>query len=57
MPSYYEALPIHKVAMDVAVLVDAVVQRFGKGHKHTLGGRPRETTLDLVILLAKEESE
>ena len=28
MPSYYEALPIYKVAMDVAVRVDAVVQRF-----------------------------
>jgi hypothetical protein len=33
MPSYYEALPIYKVAMDVAVWVDAVVQRFAKGHK------------------------
>ena len=32
MPSYYEALPIYKVAMDVAVRVDAVVQRFAKGH-------------------------
>jgi hypothetical protein len=39
MPSYYEALPIYKVAMDVAVRVDAVVQRFAKGHKYTLGGR------------------
>jgi hypothetical protein len=43
MPSYYEALPIYKVAMDVAVGVDAVVQRFAKGHKYTLGGRLRET--------------
>ena len=33
MPSYYEALPIYKVAMDVAVRVDAVVQRFAKSHK------------------------
>jgi hypothetical protein len=33
MPSYYEASPIYKVAMDVAVRVDAVVQRFAKGHK------------------------
>jgi hypothetical protein len=33
MPSYYEALPIYKVAMDVAVWVDAVVQRFAKSHK------------------------
>jgi hypothetical protein len=38
MSSYYEALPIYKAAMDVAVRVDAVVQRFGKGHKYTLGG-------------------
>jgi hypothetical protein len=51
MPSYYEALPIYKVAMDVAVRVDAVVQRFAKGHKYTLGGRLRETTLDVVMLL------
>jgi len=38
MPSYYEALPIYKVAMDVAVRVDAVVQRFGQGHKYTSVG-------------------
>ena len=53
MPSYYEALPIYKVAMDVAVRVDAVVQRFAKGHKYTLGGRLRETTLDVVMLIAR----
>jgi hypothetical protein len=53
MPSYYEALPIYKVAMDVAVRVDAVVQRFAKGHKYTLGGRLRETTLDVVMLVAR----
>jgi hypothetical protein len=33
MPSYYEALPIYKVAMD--------------------GGRLRETTLDVVMLIAR----
>ena len=33
MPSYYEALPIYKVAMDVAVRMDTVVQRFAKSHK------------------------
>jgi hypothetical protein len=53
MPSYYEALPISKVAMDVAVRVDAVVQRFAKAHKYTLGGRLRETTLDVVMLIAR----
>jgi len=53
MPSYYEALPIYKAAMDVAVRVDAVVQRFAKGHKYTLGGRLRETTLDVVVLVAR----
>jgi len=36
MPSYYEVLPIYGVAMDVAVRVDAVVQRFAKGHKRRL---------------------
>ncbi len=53
MPSYYEALPIYKVAMDVAVRVDAVAQSFTKGHKYTLGGRLRETTLDVVTLIAR----
>jgi hypothetical protein len=48
MPSYYEALPIYKAAMELAVLVDTVVQRFAKGHKYTLGGRLRETALDIV---------
>jgi len=53
MSSYYEALPIYKAAMDVAVRVDAVVQRFAKGHKYTLGGRLRQTTLDVVVLVAQ----
>ncbi|MBN2575723.1 MAG: hypothetical protein JXP73_14245 [Deltaproteobacteria bacterium] len=53
MSSYYEALPIYKVAMDVVIRVDAVVQRFAKGLKHTLGSRLREITLDLVMLIAR----
>jgi hypothetical protein len=54
MPSYYEAPPIDKAAMEVAVLVDAVVQHFAKGHKYTLGGRLRETALDPIVLNGKE---
>ena len=53
MPSYYEALPIYKAAMDVAVRVDAVVRRLAKGHKYTLGGRLREAALDVVVLVAR----
>jgi hypothetical protein len=53
MPSHHEALPIYKAAVDVAVRVDTVVQRFAKGHKYTLGGRLRETTLDVVMLIAR----
>jgi hypothetical protein len=53
MPSDYEALPIYTVAMDVPVRVDAVVQRFANGHKYVLGGRLRETTLDVVMLIAR----
>ena len=34
MPSYYEALPFYKAAMDVAVRVGSVVQRFAKRHKY-----------------------
>jgi hypothetical protein len=33
MSSCYEALSIYKAAMDVAVLVDAVVQRLAKGQQ------------------------
>jgi hypothetical protein len=36
--SYYEALPIYKVAMDIAVRLDAVLQSFAKGHKYTPRG-------------------
>ena len=53
MPSHYEALPIYKAAMDVAVRVDAVVQRLSKGHKYTLGGRLRKTAFDEVVLVRK----
>jgi hypothetical protein len=53
MTTYYEALPICKAAMDVAVLVDAVVQRLAKGHKYTLGARLRETAFDIVVLFAR----
>jgi hypothetical protein len=44
MPSYHEALPICEAAMDVAVLVDAVVQCLAKGPR-----RSRETAFDLVV--------
>jgi len=49
MSSYYEALPIYKAAMDVAARIDSVVQRFGKAHKYTLGGRLRETSVDVIL--------
>ena len=51
--SYYEALPIYRSAMDVAARVDRAVQRFAKGHKHTLGARLREATIDVVVLIAR----
>ena len=53
MPSYREALPIYKAAMDVAVRVDAVVQRFAQSHKYALGGRLRETAFGVVVLVAR----
>lgn len=46
MPSYYEALPICRTAMDVIGCVDRTVQRFGKGHKYTLGSRLRAISLE-----------
>jgi hypothetical protein len=51
MSSYCEALPNHKAAMDGAVRVDAVAQRLAPDHTHTLGGRLRETTLDVFMLV------
>jgi len=51
MPSYYEALPTYKVAVDIAARVDAVV--LWKGHKYTLGGRLLKTTLDVVMLVVR----
>ena len=53
MATYYAALPIYRAAMDVAVRVDAAVQRFPKGHKHTLGARLRDTTTNVVLLVAR----
>ena len=58
MPSYYEALPIYKAAMDVAVR--GVVQRFAKRHKYMLGGRLRETrglARGHTVAVALEEPE
>jgi hypothetical protein len=55
MPSYYEALPIYKATMEVAVPVDAVVQCFAKSHKYTLGGRLCEAVLEVVVLNGKEK--
>ncbi|MEO7330600.1 MAG: four helix bundle protein [Minicystis sp.] len=53
MPSYYEALPIYRAAMDCAVGVDAAVQRFPKGHKYTLGARLRNIAADIVLGVAR----
>jgi hypothetical protein len=53
MPSYYEAMPIYKAAMNVAVRVDGAVRRFAKGHKYTLGARLRDTAVDVVVLIAR----
>jgi len=51
MQNYYEALPMSRVAMDVAALrVEAVVQRYAMGNKHSLDGCPREMTLDAILL-------
>jgi uncharacterized NAD-dependent epimerase/dehydratase family protein len=47
MPSYHEPL------MNAAVRVDAVAQCFAPGHEYTLGGRLRETTPDVVVLVAR----
>ncbi len=53
MASYYESLPIFRAAMDCAVRVDAVVMRFPKGHKFTLGARLRDTPADVLLLVAR----
>lgn len=53
MSSYYEALPIYRAAMDVAVRIDTVVQGFARGHRYTLGARLRDATADIVVLVAR----
>ena len=53
MSSYYEALPIYRAALDTAVAVDRAVQRFGKGHKYTLGAQLRTAPADILIGVAR----
>ena len=53
MSSYYEALPIYRVAMDVVVRIDRAVQRIPKGQKYVLGARLRDGSLDVVLLIAR----
>jgi 23S rRNA-intervening sequence protein len=53
MPSYYEALPIFRAAMDAAVRVDRAVQRFPKGHKYALGTKLRDASADIIVLVAR----
>jgi len=51
--SYYEALPIYRAAMALTVAVERVVQRLPKGHKYALGARLRDSSLDVVTLVAR----
>ena len=51
---YYEGLPIYKAVMDLAVKLDGAVRRFPRFHKYTLGTRLRDTTLDLALLVARD---
>ena len=53
MSSYYEALPIYRVAMGMVVRIDRAVQRFPKGQKYVLGARLRDGSLDVVLLIAR----
>jgi hypothetical protein len=53
MPSYYEALPIFRAAMDCAVKVDAAVQKFPKSHKYVLGNQLHQAASDILLLVAR----
>jgi hypothetical protein len=51
--NFYENLPIYKLATELAVRMDKVVRGFSRFHKYTLGSRLRESTLDLVLPVAR----
>jgi hypothetical protein len=55
MPSYYEALPIFRTAMDSAVRVDRAVLRFPKGHENA-HGRELANRFEHVALSKLEET-
>ena len=51
--SYDESLPIYRVALDVCVRIDTMVIHFGRAHKYTLGTRLRDTSTDILLLVAR----
>jgi hypothetical protein len=51
--SYYEALPISRAAMDLAVRIDKAVQCFARRHRYTLGAKLRSSSERVVVLVAR----
>jgi len=51
--SYYEALPIFRAAMDLAVRIDKAVQLFPRRHKYTLGAKLRDASERIVVMVAR----
>lgn len=50
MSSYYENLPIYKLALNLVVSVDSVVRQFPQYHKYVLG---TELRLEALAILRK----
>lgn len=51
--SYHEALPIYRAAMDTTARLDGVVRQVPRFHRHTLGTRLRDTSIEVVLLVAR----
>lgn len=51
--SYYENLPIFKLALDLVVSLDLVVRNFSQYHKYTLGTELRLEAQAMVRKIAK----
>jgi hypothetical protein len=51
--SYYEGLPIYRLAVDVAVQVDVAVRGFSRYYKYGIGTELRRLTTDIVVLVAR----
>jgi len=51
--AYYEGLPIYRLAVDVAVRIDAAVRGFSRYHKYGVGSELRRLSTEAAVLVAR----